>query len=71
MSLAAFIVRYVNAADDQRVTGLQPVQVEPVPDPKRQDLGGGGGSWGLVNLEGRAGGGKNDRPARRLGGSER
>lgn len=55
MSLAASVVRYVDASDDQRVAGLQSVEVEPVPDPERQGLGGSGGGWGLVDhLEGRA-----------------
>lgn len=51
MSLAASIVRDVDAADDQRVAGLQPVQVEPVPDPERKGLGGCGGGRSLVDID--------------------
>ena len=48
VSLAASIVGYVNPTNDEWVPGLQPVQIEPVPDPKRQGVGGSGGLWGLA-----------------------
>ncbi|KAM1916676.1 hypothetical protein ACFX13_036369 [Malus domestica] len=48
------VMSYVDAADDKRIPGLQLVQVEPVPDPKRQEIGRSGGSWSLVDLECRA-----------------
>jgi hypothetical protein len=50
MSLAAFIVGYVNPTDDQRVPRLQPVEVEPVPDPKGQGFGGNSRQWGLPDF---------------------
>lgn len=58
MSLAASLVGYIDPADDQRIPRLQPVEVEPVPDPKRKGLWGRGGDRGLVDVEGGGRGGR-------------
>lgn len=58
MSLTASLVGYIDPADDQRIPRLQPMEVEPVPDPKRKGLWGRGGDRGLVDVEGGGCGGR-------------